>query len=130
MYHIQDFFHSNVLLCYLPNQFYLLTNFTSFFKLCSLINFLFFFFQQLVALISVDDGNATRTSRFANYLRNMLPSNDVSVMELVAKAVGRLAQVGGTYAADYVEFEVKKSLEWLSGDRHEGRRHAAVTDLF
>lgn len=57
----------------------------------------------------------------------MLPSNDVSVMELVAKAVGRLAQVGGTYAADYVEFEVKKSLEWLSGDRHEGRRHAAVT---
>ena len=56
----------------------------------------------------------------------MLPSNDVSVMELVAKAVGRLAQVGGTYAADYVEFEVKKSLEWLSGDRHEGRRHAAV----
>lgn len=75
----------------------------------------------------MDDGNATRTARFANYLRNMLPSNDVSVMELVAKAVGRLAQVGGTYAADYVEFEVKKSLEWLSGDRHEGRRHAAVS---
>ena len=81
----------------------------------------------LVCLIGVDGGNATRTSRFANYLRNMLPSNDVSVMELVAKAVGRLAQVGGTYAADYVEFEVKKSLEWLSGDRHEGRRHAAVS---
>ena len=47
-------------------------------------------------------------------------------MELVAKAVGRLAQVGGTFSADYVEFEVKKAFEWLSGDRHEGRRHAAV----
>jgi len=56
----------------------------------------------------------------------MLPCNDVSVMEMVAKAVGRLAQLGGTFAADYVEFEVKKALEWLSGDRHEGRRHAAV----
>lgn len=56
----------------------------------------------------------------------MIPCNDVSVMEMVAKAVGRLAQVGGTFAADYVEFEVTKALEWLSGDRHEGRRHAAV----
>ena len=69
----------------------------------------------IVGLIGVDGGNATRTSRFANYLRNMLPCNDVSVMEMVAKAVGRLAQVGGTFSADYVEFEVKKALEWLSG---------------
>ncbi|XP_057312523.1 serine/threonine-protein kinase mTOR-like [Hydractinia symbiolongicarpus] len=83
----------------------------------------------IVGLIGVDGGNATRTSRFANYLRNMLPCNDVSVMEMVAKAVGRLAQVGGTFSADYVEFEVKKALEWLSGDRHEGRRHAAVLVL-
>ena len=75
----------------------------------------------------MDGGNATNTSRFANYLRNMLPCNDVSVMEMCAKAVGCLAQVGGTFSADYVEFEVKKALEWLSQDRHEGRRHAAVS---
>ena len=70
---------------------------------------------------------ATRTTRFANYLRNMLPCNDVSVMVMRAKAVGRLAQVGGTFSADYVEFEVKKALEYLAGDRSEGRRHDAVS---
>lgn len=90
-------------------------------------NFNVFCITFLVALIGVDGGNATRTSRFANYLRTLLPCNDVSVMELVAKAVGRLAQMGGTFSADYVEFEVKKALEWLIGDRHEGRRHAAVS---
>ena len=33
----------------------------------------------------------------------------------------------GTYTAEYVEFEVKRAFEWLSGDRNEGRRHAAVS---
>lgn len=80
-----------------------------------------------VSLITVDVGNAsTRISRFANYLRNLLPSSDIVVMEMAAKAVGRLALASGTYAAEYVEFEVKRAFEWLSGDRHEGRRHAAV----
>ena len=87
------------------------------------------FLLLVVGLINVD-GNSNRTSRFVNYLRNMLPCNDVTVMEMVAKTVGRLAQVGGTFSSDYVEFEMKKALEWLSGDRHEGRRHAAVSVEF
>lgn len=70
-----------------------------------------------------------RMSRFANYLRNLLPSNDIGVMELAAKTVGKLALVSGTYSAQYVEFEVKRAFEWLGGDRHEGKRHAAVSLL-
>ena len=66
-------------------------------------------------------------SRFANYLRNLLPSNDQVVMQMASKAMGRLALTGGTFTADYVEFEVKRALEWLGGDRNEGRRHAAVS---
>ncbi|XP_048250308.1 serine/threonine-protein kinase mTOR-like isoform X1 [Haliotis rufescens] len=84
----------------------------------------------IVSLIGVDVGNtSTRMSRFANYLRNLLPSNDVVVMEMAAKAVGILALASGTYAAEYVEFEVKRALEWLTGDRIEGRRQAAVLVL-
>lgn len=80
-----------------------------------------------VCLIRADVGNInTRISRFANYLRNLLPSSDTGVMELAAKTVGKLALVSGTYAAEYVEFEVKRAFEWLGGDRHEGKRHAAV----
>ncbi|KAK3104575.1 hypothetical protein FSP39_005244 [Pinctada imbricata] len=84
----------------------------------------------IVSLTGVDVGNtSTRRSRFSNYLRNLLPSNDVSVMEMASRAVGFLAFSSGSYAADYVEFEVKRSLEWLTGDRQEGKRYAAVLVL-
>lgn len=85
------------------------------------------FFCPSVALIGIDGGNTTKMSRFANYLRNLLPSNDQVVMQMASKAMGRLALTGGTFTADYVEFEVKRALEWLGGDRNEGRRHAAVS---
>jgi FKBP12-rapamycin complex-associated protein len=64
------------------------------------------FFNLLVSLIGVDVGNKTaKVSRFANYLRNLLPSSDVSIMEMAAKAVGILALSSGTYAA---QFKTKK----------------------
>nr|QXN57741.1 serine/threonine-protein kinase [Bemisia tabaci] len=84
----------------------------------------------IVCLIGADVGIVNnRISRFANYLRNLLPSHDIGVMELAAKTVGKLALVSGTYSAEYFEFEVKKAFEWLGGDRHEGKRHAAVLVL-
>ncbi|XP_071805479.1 serine/threonine-protein kinase mTOR-like isoform X2 [Asterias amurensis] len=85
--------------------------------------------MAIVSLISIDSDNANRITRFANYLRILLPSNDVAVMEMAAKAIGRLAMAGGTFTPEYVEFEVRRALEWLGGDRNEGRRHAAVLVL-
>ena len=82
------------------------------------------------SLIGVEGGNATRIGRFANYLRNLLPSNDPVVMEMASKAIGRLAMAGDTFTAEYVEFEVKRALEWLGADRNEGRRHAAVSVIW
>lgn len=77
----------------------------------------------LVCLIGTDDRNmTTRISRFVNYLRSLLPSSDVSVMELVAKTMGRLALVSGSKASEYVTFEVKRAFEWLSGDRVEVKK--------
>jgi len=81
-----------------------------------------------VSLIGVEGGNATRISRFANYLRNLLPSSDPGVMEMASKAMGHLSMAGDTFTAEYVEFEVKRALEWLGADRNEGRRHASVSD--
>ncbi|RXN12610.1 serine threonine- kinase mTOR [Labeo rohita] len=83
----------------------------------------------IVSLIGVEGGNATRISRFANYLRNLLPSSDSVVMEMASKAMGHLSMAGDTFTAEYVEFEVKRALEWLGADRNEGRRHAAVLVL-
>ncbi|KXJ19820.1 Serine/threonine-protein kinase mTOR [Exaiptasia diaphana] len=86
--------------------------------------------MAIVGLLGISGGgNASKMTRFANYLRNLLPSNDTMVMEMASKAMGLLALTGGTFTADYVEFEVKRALEWLGGDRNEGRRHAAVLVL-
>lgn len=38
-------------------------------------------------------------------------------------------QVSGSYTAEYVEFEVKRAFEWLSAEKTEIRRHAAVSIL-
>ncbi|CAM9236848.1 unnamed protein product, partial [Lampetra fluviatilis] len=83
----------------------------------------------IVSLIGVEGGNSTRISRFANNLRSLLPSSDPTLTEMVSRAMGRLSTAGGTFTAEYVEFEVKRALEWLTGDRSEGRRHAAVLVL-
>lgn len=81
-------------------------------------------------LITLDVGNTnTRITRFINYLRNLLPSNDIGVMELAARTVGKLSLISGTFTAEYVEFEVKRAFEWLGGDRVESKRHAAVLVL-
>ncbi|KAI9000239.1 armadillo-type protein [Gaertneriomyces semiglobifer] len=78
-------------------------------------------------LIDFDgEENTTKTTRFANYLRIVLPGHDPQITLLAAKALGRLALCGGTLTAEFVEFEVKRALEWLQGDRHEARRYAAV----
>ncbi|RKP11235.1 armadillo-type protein, partial [Piptocephalis cylindrospora] len=43
--------------------------------------------------------------------------------------IGHLARAGGTLRSEFVEFEVRRALEWLQGDRNESRRHAAVLIL-
>ncbi|KAI9327967.1 armadillo-type protein [Obelidium mucronatum] len=73
--------------------------------------------------------NTIKITRFANYLRIVLPGSDPQISILAAKALGRLAQPGGTLTAEFVEFEVKRALEWLQGDRNESRRYAAVLVL-
>lgn len=71
----------------------------------------------------------TRISRYSNNLRNLLPSNDVSVMEIAAKTLVKLALLPGSKGSESFEFDIKRAFEWLSEERNEGRRHAAVLVL-
>ena len=54
---------------------------------------------------------------------------DYAAMVVAARALGRLAQPGGTLTAELVEAEVKGALEWLQLERTENRRFAAVLIL-
>ncbi|XP_015781821.1 serine/threonine-protein kinase mTOR [Tetranychus urticae] len=83
----------------------------------------------IIVLIGVDVGNqSTRVSRFANYVRTLAPT-DVGLMELVAYAVARIAVASGTPTLTYVDYEVRRAIEWLSGERNEAKRHGAVLIL-
>jgi FKBP12-rapamycin complex-associated protein len=59
--------------------------------------------------------NTTKVTRFANYLRIMLPGIEPQITVLTAKALGHLATAASTLTTEFVEFEVKRALEWLQG---------------
>ena len=83
--------------------------------------------HTVVSLVGLEGGaNVNRLGRFANYLRSILPHSDVTLTEMTAKAIGQLALAEGAYTAEYVEFEVKRALEWISGNEH--KKLAAVSE--
>ena len=65
------------------------------------------------SLIDVTDEE--KITRFANYLRIVLPGTDPVITLLASKALGRLALPGSSLTSEFVEFEVKRALEWLQG---------------
>lgn len=71
-------------------------------------------------LISGDVVNtASRIPRYSNILRNLLPSTDVSVMEIAAKTLVKLALLPGSKGAESFDFDLKRAFEWLSEERNE-----------
>ena len=68
-------------------------------------------------LIDFDSGeeNAIKVTRFANYIRLGLPGIDHRVTIRAAKALGHLANAAGSLTTEFVEFEMKRALEWLQG---------------
>ncbi|KAF2487814.1 TOR1 phosphatidylinositol 3-kinase [Neohortaea acidophila] len=75
------------------------------------------------------DDAAAKVTKFSNYLKRVLEGNDTSAMVVAAKCLGRLATPGGALTAELVEAEVKHALEWLTSERNENRRFAAVLIL-
>lgn len=48
-----------------------------------------------------------------------MPSNDVSVMEIAAKTLVKLALLPGSKGAESFDFDLKRAFEWLSEERIE-----------
>ncbi|KAJ3235923.1 phosphatidylinositol kinase- protein kinase tor1 [Chytriomyces hyalinus] len=70
-----------------------------------------------------------KLTRFANYLRVLLPGSTPQITESAAAALGKLVQPGGALISDIVDFELKRALEWLQGERTEANRYAAALVL-
>lgn len=83
-------------------------------------------------LIELDVGITHARARYVQHLRGMLPAGDPlnGITEMTAKAMAKLAVVSGTFTGEYVEAEVKRSLDWLNAAvRNESCRYAAVCVL-
>lgn len=75
------------------------------------------------------DDAAQKVTRFSNLIRKVLEGNDTLAMVVAARCLGRLATPGGALTAELVEAEAKHALEWLTSERNENRRFAAVLIL-
>jgi FKBP12-rapamycin complex-associated protein len=77
--------------------------------------------------------NETMIIRFANAFRILFQQStshsDPIVLAMASKALGHLARAGGALTVEFVEFQIKQSLEWLQVDRNERRHLAAVLVL-
>ena len=84
----------------------------------------------LNALIDFKGDDAGRqVTMFSNYIKMTLEGNDTSAMVVAAKCLGRMATPRGALTAELVDAEVKHALEWLTSERNENRRFAAVLIL-
>ncbi|CAH0725575.1 unnamed protein product, partial [Brenthis ino] len=80
----------------------------------------------IVCLVSGDsEANKTRIIRYAQYLKNIFPSNDINILELAAKTMGRIAVSLGIKRGEFVELEIKRAFEWLAEERNECKRLSA-----
>jgi len=69
------------------------------------------------------------TSILANYYRFGLKTSDPQVMKLAAQAIGHMSRISSTITIESVEFDMQRALEWLQGERHEGKRWASCLVL-
>ncbi|KAK5092938.1 phosphatidylinositol kinase-related protein kinase tor1 [Exophiala xenobiotica] len=84
-----------------------------------------FALDRLVDCEAVDA--AQKASKYSNYLRAALRSNDAAVLDAASRALGHLARPGGAFTAELVEAEMTSAFEWLQPDsKQESRRLAAV----
>jgi hypothetical protein len=71
--------------------------------------------------------------QFANCVRLLIQQpttqTEPAVLEVASKALGHLARSGGALTVDFVEFNIKQSLEWLHHDKSDKKRLAAVLVL-
>jgi serine/threonine-protein kinase mTOR len=70
---------------------------------------------------------ASKVSKYSNYLRAALKSNDYPVLDAASRTLGHLARPGGAYTAELVEAEMTSAFEWLQPEnKQESRKLAAV----
>lgn len=72
------------------------------------------------------EGSLDLIALYANYLRGLITSNNQVIMKKASYTMGRLAIPGFVMSAEFVDAEVRRSLEWLISEKAETKRHAAI----
>lgn len=87
----------------------------------------------MITLINLDVGDRiTQCTKFANIIRDLPVASDISLMELEAYTIGKIAEVSGSLTTKFMDFEVGKAVEWLRTeqiDRHSDKKHCGALRL-
>lgn len=87
----------------------------------------------MITLINLDIADRiTQCTKFANIIRDLPVASDVSLMELEAYTIGKIAEVSGSLTTKFMDFEVGKAVEWLRTeqiDRHSDKKHCGALRL-
>ena len=91
----------------------------------------------LVSFYSKISDTPSQTPKLTNYLRKLIPSNSDLVMRSAARTLGRLAGSSSSLSSDFVDMEVKTSLDWLtktsehtlSSAKQSLKKHASILVL-
>jgi len=87
----------------------------------------------MITLIELDIGDRiTQCTKFANIIRDSPMLSDISVMELEAYTIGKIAEVSGSLTTKFMDFEVGRAVEWLrteQTDRHSIKKHCGALRL-
>ncbi|THH30677.1 hypothetical protein EUX98_g3507 [Antrodiella citrinella] len=85
-------------------------------------------------LLNAEGGGVIESSsilfRFYNYVKSLLPNNDINVMLAASKTLGQIAAISGAGFGDYfMEYEVQAAIGLLQADKQEPGRYAGVLIL-
>lgn len=87
----------------------------------------------IITLINLDVGDRiTQCTKFANIIRDLPVATDVSLMEMEAYTIGKIAEMSGSLTTKFMDFEVGRAIEWIrmeQVDRHSAKRHCGTLRL-
>lgn len=85
--------------------------------------------QQQLEISTTAEQKSNMVTRYASYLRRLLPSKSLQVMKASTTTFGGLAGLGSSLTGDFVDHEAKRALAWLTSEKLATKRHAAVLIL-
>lgn len=73
--------------------------------------------EALVELLPTNNVQLPNQSRYAAYLRSLLPTHDAQVAAATSRTLAKLALSDPLFSAEIIDFELPRSIDWIKSNR-------------